>query len=340
MTVARTRRRGALGLALGLATAALLAAALAASLPSTARAETARVRAIWVWETTALFHASARARFLETAREMRLTDAYLYLSAQDYENADAAVATLVAALAGAEIRAWGLDGWRGYLSDVEGPGELYAAADALIAFNARHAAGFVGFQSNVEPQDGQGVGAVRFHDGIRQEALTRAERADRDALMTEWLEIHAALAERTARAGLAYGAALPSWLDDYYGAPIEATFRGVRQPIAEHLIDLVDQFVIMSYRTDVEAVLARVEGEMRLAHERGLRRVLFALETHPGPGTGVSYADTPGKATRSAVLADLDAISERLAARFPGGFAGYAIHDWEGVREMGDVTPR
>lgn len=330
MSVAATRRRGGIGLV-----TALLALAFAAALPGTARAaEAALVRAIWVWETSALFDEAARETFLETARAYRLTDAYLYLSAQDYEAADDALADLVAALAGAGIRAWGLDGWRGYLSDGDGPGALYEAVDAMIAFNARHAAGFVGFHANVEPQDGQGVGTVRFHDGIRQDALTPAERADRDTLMAEWLELHAALAERTARAGLALGAALPSWLDDYHGAPIEATFRGVRRPIAEHLIGVVDQYVIMSYRTDTDAVLARVEGEMRLGHDLGLRRVLFALETHPGPGTGVSYADTPGKAKRAVVTADLEALSARLAGRFSRGYAGYAIHDWEGLRAL------
>lgn len=330
MSVATRRRRAGIGLV-----TALLALAFGAALAGMARAaEATLVRAIWVWETSALFDEAARETFLETARAFRLTDAYLYLSAQDYEAEDAAVADLVAALAGAGLRAWGLDGWRGYLSDGDGPGALYEAVDAMIAFNARHAAGFVGFHANVEPQDGQGVGAVRFHDGIRQDALIPAERADRDALMTEWLELHAALAERTARAGLALGAALPSWLDDYYGAPIEATFRGVRRPVAEHLIGLLDQYVIMSYRTDVDAVLARIEGEMRLGHDLGRARILFALETHPGPGAGVSYADHPGKATRAAVRADLEAISERLAARFPRGYAGYAIHDWEGLRAL------
>lgn len=330
MSAATRRRRGGIGLV-----TALLALAFGAALAGTARAaEATLVRAIWVWETSALFDEAARETFLETARAFRLTDAYLYLSAQDYEAADDAVATLVTALADAGIRAWGLDGWRGYLSDGDGPGALYEAVDAMIAFNARHAAGFVGFHANVEPQDGQGVGAVRFHDGIRQDALRPAERADRDALMTEWLELHAALAERTARAGLALGAALPSWLDDYCGAPIEATFRGLRRPVAEHLIGLLDQYVIMSYRTDIDIVLARVEGEMRLGHDLGLARILFALETHPGPGAGVSYADHPGKATRAAVRADLEAISERLAARFPQGYAGYAIHDWEGLRAL------
>lgn len=330
MSVPATRRRGGIGLV-----TALMALAFAAALPGTVRAaEEPLVRAIWVWETPALFEETARKSFLETARAFRLTDAYLYLSARDYESTDAALADLVAALAGAGIRAWGLDGWRGYLSDGDGPGALYEALDALIAFNARHAAGFVGFHSNVEPQDGQGVGIVRFHDGIRQDALTPVQLADRDALMAEWLELHAALAERTARAGLALGAALPSWLDDYYGAPIEATFRGVRRPVAEHLIGLLDQYVIMSYRTDVDTVLARVAGEMRLGHDLGLARVLFALETHPGPGAGVSYADTPGKARRAVVTADLEAISERLAGRFSRGFAGYAIHDWEGLRAL------
>ena len=42
--------------------------------------------------------------------------------------------------------------------------------------------------------------------------------------------------------------------------------------------------------------------------------MIFAVETHSGVGVNVSYADTPAKNTKRAVLADLALIDGKIAA--------------------------
>lgn len=97
------------------------------------------VRAMWVWDTKSLLtDRSARRAFLSDAQALRLTDAYLFLRAVDYEKDAAVLNSLLGDMRRIGVRAWGMEGWRGYFSDVEGPSQLFAAADAMVRFNGDH----------------------------------------------------------------------------------------------------------------------------------------------------------------------------------------------------------
>jgi hypothetical protein len=301
------------------------------ALPNTSgptEAEPPRVRAMWVWKTDALLSdAAGRKAFLRQARMLRLTDVYLFLRAADYADREAALKNLLSALQQIGVRAWGMEGWRGYFSDVEGPAGLYAAVDALIFYNKRNDVHFAGFHSDVEPQDGQGEGEARFVNGVAQRELGPEQLASRDGILAEWLGIHEMLLAKTRAGHVGYSAALPSWIDEYMGEPMQATFRGERKPLIEHLLPLVPQAVIMSYSTKPAAVIAKIEGELRAAGAGG-SRIVLGVETHGGAGKAVSYADTPPRNRRAAVLGDLEFIDEQLAAQ--PAYLGWSIHDWEG----------
>ncbi len=294
-----------------------------------AASETARVHAMWVWKTDdILLDAAGLDAFLKEAKALGLTEVYLFLRASDYTKKETPLRKLLAALHGIGVQAWGLEGWRGYFSDVEGPAGLYAAADAMISYNKRNSPPFVGFQSDMEPQDGQGEGKNRFTNGVAQSGLSREQLAARDQILTEWLEIHASLRKKTQQAGVAYGAAIPSWVDEYMGESLQATLSGVRKPLIDHLMPLVSQYVIMSYSTKPSNVIKKIVGELRRADLVGSRRIVFSLETHAGAGMNISYADTPDKKQRAAVLADLKFIEEHVISH--PSYLGWALHDWTG----------
>jgi hypothetical protein len=257
-----------------------------------------------------------------------LTDVYLFLRASDYTQKETSLGKLLAVMHEIGVRAWGMEGWRGYFSDVEGPAGLYAAADAMIAYNQRNGVPFVGFHSDMEPQDGQGEGQNLFTNGIPQSELSSDQRASRDRILTEWLEIHAHLFKKTREAGLSYGAAIPSWADEYMGEPLQATFSGVRKPFLDHLLPLVSQCVIMSYSTKTSNVINKITEKLRRADLLGTRRIVFGLETHAGAGMNISYADTPDKKRRAAVIADLGFIEEHVISH--QSYLGWALHDWAG----------
>lgn len=294
-----------------------------------AASETAIVHAMWVWKTDdILLDAASRDAFLKEAKALGLTDVYLFLRASDYSTKEVPLGKLLAAMHGIGVRAWGMEGWRGYFSDVDGPTGLYAAADAMIAYNQRNGVPFVGFQSDMEPQDGQGEGQSLFTNGVPQSGLSRAQLAARDRILTEWLEIHANLLKKTRAAGVAYSAAIPSWVDEYMGEPLQATFSGVRKPLIDQLLPLVPQYVIMSYSTEPSKVIEKIAGELQRADLIGSRRIMFGLETHSGAGTKISYADTPGRNRRAAVIADLKFIEEHEISH--PSYLGWALHDWAG----------
>ena len=319
----------------------VLAAVLLVLRASCAQSEqpaAAMVRAMWVWQPGAVYGEAQRSNFIKTAVAAKITDVLLYLRANDYIAHEAKLQMLLSSLANAGIRAWGMEGWRGYFSDVEGPGGLFAAADAMVAFNTRHSTiKFVGFHSDVEPQDGQDVGQALFHNEVVQSKLTPGQLADRDKLMGEWLAIHERLLAKMKAAGLQYGGAMPSWVDDYYGEPVQAVFRGERKPVLQHLMTVVPQYVIMSYNTNPSSLIKKIIGELDYAASfSGQPRVIFGIDTHAGAGVNVSYADTPPKNSKAAVMRDLAVIGAKLSADFPGSYLGWAIHDWEGWRDLPD----
>ena len=294
-----------------------------------AASETTSVHAMWVWKTDdILLDTAGRDAFLKEAKILGLTDVYLFLRASDYTQKETSLGKLLAVMHEIGVRAWGMEGWRGYFSDVEGPAGLYAAADAMIAYNQRNSVPFVGFHSDMEPQDGQGEGQNLFTNGVPQSELSSDQRASRDRILTEWLEIHAHLFKKTQEAGLSYGAAIPSWADEYMGEPLQATFSGVRKPFLDHLLPLVSQCVIMSYSTKTSNVINKITEELRRADLLGTRRIVFGLETHAGAGMNISYADTPDKKRRAAVIADLGFIEEHVISH--PSYLGWALHDWAG----------
>lgn len=310
-----------------------LLAAVAARASSADEQGTA-VEAMWVWRTdTLLSERAERETFIAEIEELGITDVFLFLPSADYTREETRLDILLAAIDRVGVRAWGMEGWRGYFSDVEGPAGLYAAADALVDYNSRNGVKFAGFHSDVEPHDRQDVGSTRLHNGVPQSQLSAAQRNDRDALLAEWLEIHETLLGKMKAAGLNYSAAIPSWVDDYFGEPILVSFKGERRALIEHLMPLVPHYVIMAYNTRPENVIERIRGEMTYADTLpNAPRIMIGIETHAGAGLGVSYADTPGKNNRRAVMSDLATI--RAYGKTRKSFAGVAIHDWAGWRDM------
>jgi hypothetical protein len=292
-----------------------------------------RVRAMWIWRTDLLLeHAQERERLLEEAASLALTDVYLFLRADDYVAREQDLQSLLATLDGAGVRAWGMEGWRGYFSDADGPAGLYAAIDALVDFNARNGVGFVGFHSDLEPHDGQGEGRARFFNGLPSSELSPGMAAIREELLREWMTMHENLRATADANGILYGAAFPGWLDDYYGEPLIVTIDGSSKPLLAHLMPLVAQHVVMSYNTSPENVIERVRGEFEHGDVLGVPRVMFALEVHPGAGKNVSYANTPGRNSRAAVLSDI-AMVERVLKDRPS-YLGWSIHDWRGWAQL------
>jgi hypothetical protein len=289
---------------------------------------------MYVWTTDQILSDDVeQARFLNEIRACGCTQVYLYMKPRWWESFRVPLENLISALWNGNIIAYAMDGYRGYFSDAYGPSQLYSGINNMLAYNSSIFHRFVGFMLDLEPQDGQGDGLPLFHNEIAETKLTKAQKADRNKLIVDWLTIHNIVWSMMQSANLRLGASLPSWTDSYYGEPMTARWQGLTQDITRFFMAMTDDYCVMSYNTNPTNAANRIIPKLQYAATLGhAPRVFGGVETHLGVGSGVSYADTPPKNSKQAVLTDLNVVYSALD-QYPT-FAGMNIHDWVGWRML------
>ena len=298
-------------------------------------------RYLWVWSTDKIIENPIQT--LNECKETSINNLILYTPPTLWQEPTQKLRAFIAKSSENGIRVWGMDGYRGYLEDTDGPSELYAAVDGLIAYNAnvQENEKFVGFSTDVEPADQAGNENLlqTFHNGVPQSKLDKESKGnwkesqylDRQCLMQSWLGIHKELKDKLHQYNLLLSVALPTWLDDYCGEPITTFYNNCDICVVEHFFDLSDEIIFMSYNTNPHNVIHRLQGKLKLAPTNGLK-IMAAMETIKGVDEYVSYADTPNKNNRNALLHDL-AVIEKELQQYPA-FGGIAIHDYNGLTEL------
>ncbi|MCJ1301704.1 hypothetical protein MMC08_004505 [Hypocenomyce scalaris] len=301
-------------------------------------------RGMWVWNTNLVVTEQGHGeRIMTCAREVGLTDIYLYVAPTHYVQKQDSLRIFNAKATAAGVRVWGLDGARAYFSDADGPGELFSGIDNLIAFNLSAAENerFFGFQADNEPQDKRQYKA--FHNDVPSSALNRTAGSgvwqmsqvwDREMLMRDWLHIHKAACHKLHAAGLRFGAAIPSWISTYQGEGLHVSFptsESERRPVMEQMMRIVDDYMVMTYHTDPASAVNRARPHVQIASAMPVThrpRVHASVEVTRGVGVKISYGDTPGKDSRCVVLQDIQLITDALKPL--AGFNGVSIHQWSG----------
>jgi hypothetical protein len=157
--------------------------------------------------------------------------------------------------------------------------------------------------------------------------------------MRDWCTITETAATTCHSNNLLYGVDMPSWPDDYFGEAIYCTYNTVNKRVLEHIMDYVDVYSIMTYNTTPSNVVARATGELTYAGTMSAAtrpEVWVSVETHCGVGANISYCDTPGKNSKSAVYTDITTIISSLSS-YPA-LTGLNIHDWA-VTGWKELTP-
>lgn len=301
-------------------------------------------RGMWVWDSADVIGSSKTSQALISgALKIGVTDVYLYAGEHDYGSKRNQFAGFNASASHAGLRVWALDGARTYFDDASGPAPLFNNIEALVSFNNQVNADerFYGFQADNEPNDLDGHNA--FHDGLTDAQLSRkpgsgvwqkTQADDRTMLMRSWLSMHAKAGSLLHGAGLKFGVAMPSWTSDYYGAPIEVSYPtsgSAPRSVTEHMMALVDEYVIMTYNVDPKNAANRALLQLQYASTLPATqrpKVYASVEVTPGVGENVSYADTPGKDSRATVLKDMATLTSILSP-YPA-FGGLAIEQWSG----------
>ncbi|KAK5126683.1 hypothetical protein LTR85_009617 [Meristemomyces frigidus] len=299
------------------------------------------LKGMWIWNTAQLIVDNTQIdRFLSAAASINLTDVYLYVAPQWYNEKGPDIASFNARVNASGIRVWALDGEVDYIDDMTAEEKFMDGLRGLARFNScvQPGARFHGFQADIEPQDNAGHEGY-FHNGIPESKLTEEQHTQRDILMHKWLNVMTRASALLRSYELPFGAAMPFWLHDYEGEPVTVPWGSsysddgspARTCIQDLIMPLLDEYVIMSYNTDPANAASRVLQQARYASAKALEgckmpRVLGSLETERGAGRNVSYGDTPGKEFKTAVLNDIGTIEEMLQ-KYPA-FHGMAIHHW------------
>ncbi len=324
----------------------------------------AQRKSLWVWDTHAVVGIAAEEnRLINECIRIGITDVYLY-TPKSYLNTSSDYTpyqSLIARMSCKEIRVWGMDGWRGYFSDLCGPSEFYAAIQKVINYNAASLPEerFSGFHGNnefhaSETSSGCGPGTA-FHYGTKDADLNTtgggvwksSAKKDRDSLMTDFVRQTDHSASMCHNAGIEYSIAIMpwipagSWTHNAIGkqtTPLYALYKGVNKPLYQHLLDYLDEYVIMSYHTNVSGKVVDMCEDV-LTYTNGLTvkpRILSGLETYCGVGEYVSYCDTPGEDNKSHVITEMNSHISLMGTHV--SYSGVALHDWEGWKELTPYT--
>ena len=300
---------------------ALVAPTLIAATPAT--------RAMWVFKTEAIMaSASEQNALFAFCGERGITDLFWQCHYEKTDGGgrslkDAAVnrAFLRSAHAKAiRIHALGGDPSHALTKNHE---HVMAMVDALLAFNR---AG-----KPDERFDG-------MHPDIEPHALPQWKTADNSAkcdLLTQFVTVNALAAERLrgGDASLAYGADIVFWLDKMKpdGAPVyPVTFRGKTKDAAKHLLDVVDNVGIMSYRNASEGR----NGMIQLV----ANTIAYADTARGRAFVGVKMADIGPKMetffgqTETEMMKALRPVDETYGSH--RGYAGLAFFMYEAFKIM------
>ncbi len=304
----------------------------------TAPAVAGDVHGLWIWDGPGLVKSPAQQQKLVAAiPELELTDIYVALPSGNYASLKGLPA-FIRLMSQNGVKVWGLDGCRCYFKDAGGPMPLYQNVAAMMRYNktAPEEARFTGFQTDNEPQDLPDY-PKHFHNGLATSKLSPAQKAERDDLLRNWLDIQQTVYALLKEDHLRAGAAMVFFTEDYQGEPLKIDYNGVTANVGHLMMGYTDDYVVMSYNTDPENAAGRVAGQAAFASQlpADVRpRILAAMETNPGVEAHVSYGDTPSKATKAQVLADRAALADRL--RLYPAFAGVSLHAWSGWQALPD----
>ena len=185
-----------------------------------------------------------------------------------------------------DIEVHALDGYRYHVLPRWQP-EVLAQVRAVLDFNARGRPEerFAGIHHDNEPY-----------------LIPAFSGRLRDVLLVYFLELSATCQQliRQNSSGVVYGVDIPFWYDTQ-----EVTWRGVRKPMSEHVIDIVDMVGLMAYRTDADGangVIALANDETAYAGRQG-KQVFVALETSRLPDQ-VSYTFANGNRVQESLASE------------------------------------
>lgn len=261
-------------------------------------------RGLWVWSNLPAVQAGPQQQLLDLAADHAVTTLYLQAQTLIYDD-PAALHELIqnAALRGLQVELLaGNHTW------------VWPANHAATLQLARDLRDFALSQPGARP--------TALHFNIEPHALPEwpnAQTALAQALLDLLEQLHAELAG----SGLALVLDIPNWYDD-----IQVQRDGKLRPLSELVQDRVDRVVVMDYRDNPALMLQLAQTELAYGDAVG-KPVVIAAESRCLADAELTWCEEG----RAALAAGLAAV--RNGAAHHPSFGGTAVHDWQGLAELG-----
>jgi hypothetical protein len=294
------------------------------------RASAPPMRAMWVYETKLLLASSAaRAELFQFCGPRRITDLFLqtHFEKQGKEGpcqiADAAAMQIfLREAAQHRLRVHALTGDPKQVLTAH-HGRVLALVDAFAAFNqsAGSDGRFAGLHLDIEP-----------HAMPEWKSASLEEKC---RLLTQFVELNAKVVERlhASAPGALYGADIAFWLDKMKqdGTPAyPVTYHGTTKDATKHLLDMVDNLGLMSYRGKVEGpngIIPLVEKSITYADTAKGRAFVGVKMAQVGLAMESFYGRTEPE-----MMAELGKVDQTYGPH--RGYAGLAFFMYSAYRSM------
>jgi hypothetical protein len=249
-------------------------------------------KAIWVWNTKAIAESRENERqFADFLVQQHFTEVFLAIPYEPGEATEtgslpvngAILNPIVAQLHARGITVHALIGDRNFALP-EWHAYVTRTVENIIRFNV------------------ESIPSERF-DGIHLDVepylLPGFNGPQHQKILEDYLELLSKVSDQAHRAKLIIGADIPFW----YSEPDEFThgvstirFDGITKPVYQHILDIVDNVAVMSYRTTssgMDGIIAHSLDEITYARQVG-KTVFVGLETGPVPDERIlTFRGTP-----------------------------------------------
>lgn len=285
-------------------------------------------RAMWVYKTEAIMASPAeRASLFEFCQARHITDLFWQMHfAREGDGFvikdESALKSFIPEATAHHLRLHALSGDPVHALRANHE-RVLARVDALLAFNqsAPRDAQFTGLHLDIEPH--------------AMPEWKKASDADKADMLTQLVELNARIMDKlhAAKSSLVCGADIVFWLgktkrDGSLAYPV--TFRGATKDAASHLLDLIDNVGIMSYRDHAEGpngIISLVEKTIAIADKSKGRAFVGAKMANIGPAMEGFYGRTEPEMT-----AELKKVDDAFASH--RGYAGLAFFMYEAFKTM------
>lgn len=288
-------------------------------------------------------------RYFKNVRGIILNTPHYFFQDQDYRER---LPQFISTAHSAGINVYPLAGDRRYLCDGWGHQLLMDIIKELIEYNAgvNESERFDDlFYTNIkfyEKIDRERIGEgfcnrLEFYPGRSSLELSPGQADEREYLLTEYMTLLSECRRELAKAGIRLGGVLPVWTDDYFGALLTLDWDGLNQELYKHVLDLLDEVVLLSFWVDPDKVIDVTRTELDYSRQVSGTPVYIGLDTHCYSSSSAEQEEGRSFAKEGMSESDLEEAISIIDDYYSSSqaFMGISIYDYKGYLELTSGKP-